>query len=123
MDLSSLLYVMAQAGVSPGAWESLVDRWGWPGAILAVLAFVGWRVAKFARPYVERWFEAQIELLKTLKDSQQNRDALDARYHDQIERFLDSDKEQTAAIGGLHARHDKHDEQLVAIRKHLEGPK
>jgi hypothetical protein len=72
-------------------WGLWIDRFGWPGAILVAIGFAGWRVWVFLKPYLARIFDAHLELLS----------------------------KHTRSIDSLHARHDKHDEDLATlVRRH-----
>lgn len=87
-------------------WTDLIDRMGWPAAGLLALLFVGWRLWVFAKPYVVKFMDAQLDLIETVKSSS-------SRSAEATERMSDS-------MEMLNARHDKHDEQLQHIRMAVE---
>ena len=87
-------------------WTDVIDRMGWPAAGLIFLIVVEWRFWVFWRPYVVRFFDAQLDLIETVKTSSQKSAEATERIGDNMEL--------------LNKRHDRHDEQLQVIRTTLE---
>lgn len=94
-------------GVGVDTALSWAEKFGWPSAFLAIIGFVAWRAWKFMSPYVVKFMDAQLHLIETVGDSSR-------RSTEATERMGD-------AMELLNHRHDKHDEQLHAIRARLEN--
>lgn len=48
------------------AWEGLLNRWGLPLVMLALLCWAGWRICSFLAPHVTGIAEAQKDFIKGL---------------------------------------------------------
>ena len=86
-------------------WISVIDRMGWPAAGLIFFIVVTWRAWVFLKPYVIRFMDAQLTLIDTVKATS--------------ERTADAVEKTSVGITLLNKRHDRHDEQLQAIRESM----
>lgn len=86
-------------------WTDVIDRMGWPAAGLIFFIVMTWRLWVFLKPYVIRFMDAQLTLIDTVKTTS--------------ERTADAAERTSDGMALLNKRHDRHDEQLVAIRETL----
>ena len=87
-------------------WVEVVSRLGFPIALVSVLIFFAWRVARFSAPRLSNLAEKHSDLIDTLKETQIKQLSLEER--------------QTAMLNDHGVKLDSHGETLRTHREILD---